>query len=82
MIHRALVYMRECKASALFLIPQWKHSYFYPVFMNLHASNAKKRIVYSGKKIFRAGTNSSSFFGPDYCMMGMLKSTILLLYEN
>jgi hypothetical protein len=64
---RAIHHLENCKASAFVLIPQWKTSHFYPVFMEIKKSIAyKNSLVYSGKDVFCQGADASSYFGPSY----------------
>jgi hypothetical protein len=59
--------MRIVQSAVLVLIPQWKTSYFYPVFTDLEISGvAKRKKVYSGRDMFKLGQDVRSYFGPDY----------------
>ena len=66
LIARTLEYLRISRASALILIPQWRHSYFFPMFMHLSPSCVRQKRVYKADNIFHSGSDKSSFFGPGY----------------
>ena len=66
LILRSLNYLRLCKASALFLVPQWKFSFFYSVFENLEACHVINRRTYNARGCIRSGSDATSFFGPDF----------------
>jgi hypothetical protein len=67
LIVRALNYLNSCKSRAVFLIPQWKTSHFYPFFASLlNTKYCAKKLVFSGKNCFLQGSDPSSYFGPDY----------------
>jgi hypothetical protein len=66
LILRALFYAKCCKCHVLILIPQWKFSYFYPMFLELHSQAFKKRTIFPGKDMFRAGFDATTIFSDRY----------------
>jgi hypothetical protein len=67
MILRCLNHMKIVQTAALVLIPQWKTSYFYPVFTDLELTGiAKNKKVYHGRDMFQLGQDVRSYFGPNY----------------
>ena len=67
LICRALYHLKLSKAAGLFLVPQWKNSYFYPLWMLERQYPSFKGVwVYAGPGMFTQGSDSSSFFGPHF----------------
>ena len=47
--------------------PQWKTSYFYPILHSYSKTNIfKRKVTYGGKTVFISGTDTKSYFGPNY----------------
>jgi hypothetical protein len=67
MVGRALSFLKMCKGKGLFLVPQWKNTYFYPM-LALEKSTPwfKGCWVFDGRGIFIQGADASSFFGPNF----------------
>jgi Reverse transcriptase (RNA-dependent DNA polymerase) len=67
LIEQSISYAKSCKANVLFVIPQWKHSSFYPVINALYNSiYYVNRVVYNGASVLEQGTDENSFFGPHF----------------
>jgi hypothetical protein len=67
MILRTIRYIKVSESAALIIIPQWKHSCFYPVFRDMTGTGiAKKMVVYDGRDMFSAGQDIRSYFGPEF----------------
>jgi hypothetical protein len=67
LLGRALYHLKRCKGAGWFLIPQWRNSYFYPLFLQEKTILAfKKSWVDPGEGIFIQGSDSSSYFGPSF----------------
>jgi hypothetical protein len=65
LILRTLQYAYVCKATVLFLVPQWRGSNFYPILCTGKRSNwIRKSVVYDGASVLRAGSDEKNFFGP------------------
>jgi hypothetical protein len=68
MICRALIYARQCKASILLLVPQWKNSHFYPLLLEYRKLDAFRNLsVFPGKNAFKAGFDVNTVFSEKYC---------------
>jgi len=67
MIGRALRHLKLCKAAGLFLVPQWKNAYFYPLLKFVQSTTAYKgRWIFKGENIFIQGSDKTSYFGPSF----------------
>ena len=65
LLTKSLNHLKLCKGIGIFLTPEWKGSEFYPYFCN----EIKNRIFfkrYSGKNMFKQGSDKESFFGPNF----------------
>jgi len=67
LIARALYHLKATKAAALFLVPQWKNSYYYPILLQQKCQPCFRGCwVFSGPNMFLQGADASSFFGPHF----------------
>ena len=67
LILRVLRHLQLTHAEALLLVPQWKTSYFYPILNSYSKTNVfKRKVTYGGKTVFLLGTDTKSYFGPNY----------------
>jgi Reverse transcriptase (RNA-dependent DNA polymerase)/RNase H-like domain found in reverse transcriptase len=66
LIGKTVAHLKTCNGEGLLLVPQWENAYFYPLLMNLSSQVCLKKLVFEGKNVLRSGTDSHSFFGPEY----------------
>ena len=67
LILRVLRHLQLTGAEGLLLVPQWKTSYFYPILSDFTKTEFfKRKLVYGGKTVFETGTDTKSYFGPNY----------------
>jgi len=67
MILKTVRHLQNCNSTGLLLVPQWKHSAYYPELLcQLTNGCVIKRAVYRGKNVFASGIDKTSYFGPDY----------------
>jgi hypothetical protein len=49
------------------LVPQWKHSYFYPVLKNIRSSpNCIMMAVFDGRRMFKLGADPHTYFSEQF----------------
>jgi hypothetical protein len=67
LLGRALYHLKRCSAAGVFLFPQWRNSYYYPLF---NLERGEKSFlgcwVFSGQNIFIQGSDPTSYFGPAF----------------
>jgi hypothetical protein len=66
LLGRAVNYAKHCRAEALLLLPQWKHSHFYAICKNIDKKCVRKVVVFDGSNVFKHGFDTNSYFGPRY----------------
>ena len=73
LVARTVNHLKICKAEGLLLAPEWKAAHFYPHLESLALTKyLVKKYDFSGKNVFLAGCDKSSYFNPEFnCRVGV-----------